>query len=989
MLRSDHLRSFALGVCARRQQEETMSSSQITFRPSLTTYGALMIAAGLLCTSATSADTSAHAFGLLHESLGNAQVEFTPPDPSAPRGRLTVSNIGSSGQDGVSIDLGEAPGPSTAALFFEGATLNETPTTTYEFRSIGQVAGVPDQVIGTFTAVNEPGHVFMTADFTPIGVQSYRVKIYNGSELVYATDSIPASPRLSISFTFEIDIDLDLGCLLNGCPPDNWDPTWPVAGPIDLGDGSGPHIGDRVLVQGEDPATPPDHVSRLEVLATDAGPFSFIDEALSAKGFPLNRTLGQAHMQANADGLVISNIGSSGQDGVSIELGEAERAGARWTPQPLASTPDGAYYEVSAVGSFGDQPDTELGSTRATKIGPEYEVTADYSALGSDTQLLQIYFDDLLIVSVPGQSGLLARLMTPPSGCDKNPPSTMWPPWPPRPPCFIWQLPDPGLIEIPGVGVFDGNQLRVLAENATAPIDYLQQFDLRLALIPEQQITHEIIQERTTFAGLTHVALGQADLTADGGTLTVSNIGSSGQDGVAIDLGEADGFITGLPVNPALMPAGASMMSQFRGTVDGAVHQPIGAIGLVRSANGVSALPDYSPVGAPTYTVDIYNGDALAFSGSGFSGPEFEIQTDVAFDIDCECDWFELKWSWTFEFEVTFASSGGAFVNGDRIVFTPDMPTVSSAVATEVSMVAAGMPAFIIHDEALRLFDVANRATGQAEMDATPDQLTVSNIGSSGQDGVSIDLDDVIGPTGQDGFMCALAPLPLTNWEPDGLVRVSAVGVLSGTADSPLGSATVQYRTGPDSFFDIATNLAPVGAMNTRVEVYSGGLPVGTAVVPDGLVGTLGNAGDGLPQLSGCGKLPPDPPCFILVFDRDGIFTPIGGLRDPLVGDELRLLADDATGAIDRLGGFAIAAADVAEFAVTGTAVVSGFTVGDLNCDGVISAADIDPFVIALTQGQAGYQAQFPDCNFLNADCNADGTVSAADIDAFVTLLTQ
>jgi hypothetical protein len=60
---------------------------------------------------------------------------------------------------------------------------------------------------------------------------------------------------------------------------------------------------------------------------------------------------------------------------------------------------------------------------------------------------------------------------------------------------------------------------------------------------------------------------------------------------------------------------------------------------------------------------------------------------------------------------------------------------------------------------------------------------------------------------------------------------------------------------------------------------------------------------------------------------------------------------------------------------------------GDLNCDGVVSPADIDPFVIALTDGQAAYEAQFPECNFFNADCNDDGIVSAADIDPFIGIL--
>jgi hypothetical protein len=82
---------------------------------------------------------------------------------------------------------------------------------------------------------------------------------------------------------------------------------------------------------------------------------------------------------------------------------------------------------------------------------------------------------------------------------------------------------------------------------------------------------------------------------------------------------------------------------------------------------------------------------------------------------------------------------------------------------------------------------------------------------------------------------------------------------------------------------------------------------------------------------------------------------------------------------------------DIAIFGtVVGTAPTqAGPSLGDMNCDGVISAADIDPFVLALTGGEAAYYAQFPNCDFLNADCNADGTVSAADIDPFVQLLTS
>jgi hypothetical protein len=59
---------------------------------------------------------------------------------------------------------------------------------------------------------------------------------------------------------------------------------------------------------------------------------------------------------------------------------------------------------------------------------------------------------------------------------------------------------------------------------------------------------------------------------------------------------------------------------------------------------------------------------------------------------------------------------------------------------------------------------------------------------------------------------------------------------------------------------------------------------------------------------------------------------------------------------------------------------------GDMNCDLLVDAFDIDPFVAALTDAEA-YAAAYPECYRLNADCNYDGAVNAFDIDPFVELL--
>ena len=63
----------------------------------------------------------------------------------------------------------------------------------------------------------------------------------------------------------------------------------------------------------------------------------------------------------------------------------------------------------------------------------------------------------------------------------------------------------------------------------------------------------------------------------------------------------------------------------------------------------------------------------------------------------------------------------------------------------------------------------------------------------------------------------------------------------------------------------------------------------------------------------------------------------------------------------------------------------------DSNCDGLVNVFDIDPFVVALTQGQAGWEALFGGlgCDFFaENDMNCDGRVNSFDIDLFVEVLT-
>jgi hypothetical protein len=60
---------------------------------------------------------------------------------------------------------------------------------------------------------------------------------------------------------------------------------------------------------------------------------------------------------------------------------------------------------------------------------------------------------------------------------------------------------------------------------------------------------------------------------------------------------------------------------------------------------------------------------------------------------------------------------------------------------------------------------------------------------------------------------------------------------------------------------------------------------------------------------------------------------------------------------------------------------------GDLNCDGVVSFGDINPFVQSLSD-PASYANTFPWCDALNGDINNDGVENFGDINPFVALLS-
>ncbi len=127
----------------------------------------------------------------------------------------------------------------------------------------------------------------------------------------------------------------------------------------------------------------------------------------------------------------------------------------------------------------------------------------------------------------------------------------------------------------------------------------------------------------------------------------------------------------------------------------------------------------------------------------------------------------------------------------------------------------------------------------------------------------------------------------------------------------------------------------------------------------------------------------PETDCATIKYDPDGEEMWVAKYNGPADGSEIAaaLAVDGAgrvyvTGMSDGLG----TGGDYATIKYVQP------TLGDLNCDGALNGADIDPFGLALLD-PAGYQAQFPGCDFSLADFNGDGQVDELDIPLFVQAL--
>ncbi|MBL9031770.1 MAG: hypothetical protein JNM80_08690 [Phycisphaerae bacterium] len=240
----------------------------------------------------------------------------------------------------------------------------------------------------------------------------------------------------------------------------------------------------------------------------------------------------------------------------------------------------------------------------------------------------------------------------------------------------------------------------------------------------------------------------------------------------------------------------------------------------------------------------------------------------------------------------------------------------------------------------------------------SPPRGIVNDLDLSGNDGATIT--PMMGPW-TNGVRIELLPLNLQSANNSMTMTAWGATQMMGP-DRRLGQAGLRFRP---SFFDVFADFSDIGGTEARVVVYRNSLPVGDVVVPispSGIIGTISPAPGqtALPRPNGCGKLspilPPFPPCFWINFDRFGVINVAG---QQFLGNNLRILVNNATDPILNIQAFDIAAAQSGQGDGAGSYTITGVAEGGIcyaNCDGsttppILNVVDFQCFLNRFAAG--------------------------------------
>ncbi len=359
----------------------------------------------------------------------------------------------------------------------------------FDALSMGSIQGTPGLPLGGLRTEWVDGILQLTPDFSGIGASTYELQLYLDHKLVFSRPGM-SGPAARIAaeaggrrYCCRV---LAYSCAFGSTGSHARDVAV-IGGPTVLAD--------LLIFKHENASRSPDFHSAILSVARGADGFSLSEEWILLFGLTPHRALGRATLDAKGGRLTVGNLGTSGEDGVDVEVGHfapAESALLSWEPiDPAGTASPGAYLQINAVGSFDSVANRPLGELRVTKRSAtgarRFAITANFSAIRSPTQRIQVWSDGVLVADLPGHSGPVGSAAAWPIGLGKLGGQTE---------CIVAEYPDQTRFRIDD-RFFSGDELRVLAEGQSGVVDFKSDLALRAAGLPAITITGEQIEPQT------------------------------------------------------------------------------------------------------------------------------------------------------------------------------------------------------------------------------------------------------------------------------------------------------------------------------------------------------------------------------------------------------------------------------------------------------------------------------------------------------------
>lgn len=246
--------------------------------------------------------------------------------------------------------------------------------------------------------------------------------------------------------------------------------------------------------------------------------------------------------------------------------------------------------------------------------------------------------------------------------------------------------------------------------------------------------------------GLRHIPLGNARLTAErNGNLRVSRLGASGEDGVAVELGGAQGWDADwLALDPAgTVPDGASLSLTFLGRVDGAPRQEVAVLSVEDIGETLEMSVDFSALGAGTTVIEVRDGGPEGRVVAHVEGGNGPVAQRIQFPFyghigPLPGGGIAIDFGWR-GFKNKISITGGPTVEGDYLCIMPADATARVGALSRVELRTSGIPELTLIGESLTVFGLRHRAAGDTALEARPGRLSLV-AGTSGDAAVEVDV---------------------------------------------------------------------------------------------------------------------------------------------------------------------------------------------------------------------------------------------------------